>query len=103
MRNDGPLLCVACVLLIGCGYELNSWLRPTNARAQEPVTVTAANRFQVLELKAHGDILVDSANGRVFDFTSGGPNGGQILQEVPVRSCADAECTAWKRVADAGQ
>lgn len=99
MRNY-ILSLVVCVLLVGLGYGLNSLRKPAGVAAQGPGA--AANRFQVLTTKEHGDILVDTLRGRVFDFTSGGPNGGQILQERPIRACAiNAECTAWKRESDA--
>lgn len=103
MRYQTIVVACVCVFLIAVGCDLDSWLRPATARAQEPVSVAVASRFQVLETKDHGDILVDTVKGRVFDFNSGGPKGGQILQERPVRACADPECTTWKRVGDATQ
>jgi hypothetical protein len=104
-RNQMLLLFTLACLLIIVGYQLNSWLTPTVARAQEPVTITAASRFQVLTTKStqHGDLLVDTVKGRVFEFYMVGPSGREILQELPIKACADADCTTRKRVPDAGQ
>jgi hypothetical protein len=48
-------------------------------------------------MKTNEDMLLDTASGKVFDFY----NGGSYLQEIPIKSCADADCMTRKGTVDA--
>lgn len=89
---------LSCFLLTSFGYELNFWLSPSRIHAQESVTTIATQgRFQLIKLKTTEDMLLDTATGKVFDFY----NGGTVLKEIPIKACADADCTSQKGVVDA--
>jgi hypothetical protein len=85
------------ILLIGIGYESNYWIKPTPVKAQDMATPAAPGRFQLIKMKTNEDMLLDTATGKVFDFY----NGGSYLQQIPVKSCADAECANRKPTIDA--
>lgn len=88
----------ACLFLFSSGYELNYWLRPMSAQAQEAVTTIATqDRFQLIKLKTNEDMLLDTATGKVVDFY----NGGSVLREIPITVCADADCKTQKAAVDA--
>jgi hypothetical protein len=98
---------LVCFLLIGLGYELNSWLKPTNVKAQEAVPTETPGRFQLVSsIKENGvgndRWLLDTATGRVF-WVGGVKEYGYatIQEEIPIKSCADAECATRKGTKDA--
>lgn len=88
-------ICLVCFLLISLGYELNYWFRPMSAKAQEAQT-ESAGRFQLLQTNTKMDVLLDTATGRLFNLYN-----SSYLQEFPIKSCIDAECTTRKGTKDA--
>ena len=60
-----------CCLLMGLGYELHSWLKPMNVKAQEAVPAETPGRFQLASFMKDNGVgndrwLLDTATGRVF-------------------------------------
>jgi uncharacterized protein YpmS len=87
---------LTCFLMIVLGYESSFWLRPTDVRAQETEAAAPAGRFQLLQTNTKMDVLLDTATGRLFNIY-----GTSFLQEFPIKSCVDAECTTRKGTKDA--
>ena len=100
-------LALTIFLLIGLGYELNYWLKPTNVKAQETVTTSTPGRFQLVPVGNNGtnteQWLFDTATGRVFWLGKRPTNGEPvtILEEIPIKSCADTDCKTRKGTKDA--
>jgi hypothetical protein len=82
-----------CFLLIGLGYESHFWLTPTVVKAQETETTAPAGRFQIVS-----NMLLDTVTGRMFRFYD---DHGPGLMEIPIKSCADADCKTLKGAKDA--
>ena len=104
--RKGTFLLVAA-LLVGLGYELSSWVKATHAKAQEPVTVASASRFQIVKAVAGpnsdwGIVFLDSVKGRAFRFVAGPTHDPELL-EIPIKVCNNDECTSWKRAESAEQ
>jgi hypothetical protein len=88
---------LGCCLLLGLGYELNSWLKPTNVKAQGEETTTTPGRFQLMSFEKDAGVgydrwLLDTATGRVF-WLGSTQEYGDATKEIPIKSCADADCT----------
>lgn len=98
---------LACFLLVAVGYEFNSWLKPTNVKAQEEQTITTPGRFQLASFVKDNGVgndrwLLDTATGRVY-WIGGVKEYGYatIQEEIPIKSCTDSECTTRKGTKDA--
>ena len=100
MRKSTFLLVAA--LLVGLGYELSSWVKAAHVKAQEPVTVASASRFQIVKAVSGpnsdwGIVFLDSVQGRAFRFVAGPTHDPELL-EIPIRVCANDDCTKWNKV-----
>lgn len=93
-------LLLLAVLLVGLGYGMSYWVNGTNVKAQEPKTVVAASRFQVVKTASGAGsdwIILDSVEGRAFRFTSDATHSPELL-EIPIKVCNSDDCTNSKRI-----
>lgn len=75
------------LLLVAFGYEISYWVKGTNARAQESLTVSTS-KFQIVKTN-WGPVILDST-GRAFLVSQ-----DKIVQ-MPLEVCKVDDCTTRK-------
>ena len=75
------------VLLVAFGYQISYWVKGTNARAQDSITVSAS-KFQIVKTN-WGTVILDSS-GRAFSVSQ-----DKIVQ-MPLEVCKVDDCTTRK-------